>query len=171
MKISGLAAGTSYEFKAADFVKSKDKNGKVKTIKGNDSKVTVFRTAYKSVPAIKSVKTSKVTQKTKKFKGQYVKSGIHMKWVGPSTMKVTTFKLTVNFKSKLANAGGIIVIDPDGVWHIVSGSKNKYEFSGEIKEYKKGKKLTFKIATYANGGKVDNSTGISPYKKVRVTMK
>ena len=171
MKFSGLAAGTSYEFKAADFVKSKDKNGKVKTLKGNDSKVTVFRTAYKSVPAIKSVKTSKVTQKTKKFKGQYVKSGIHMKWVGPSTMKVTSFKLTVNFKSKLANAGGIVVIDPDGVWHIVSGSKNKYEFSGEIKGYKKGQRLTFKIATYANGGKVDNSTGISPYKKVSVTMK
>ena len=174
MKLTGLSAGTSYQVKAVNYVKSKDKNGKIKTINSSESQVRIVRTAYKSLPKIKSVKTSKVKQKTKKFAGQWVKSGIHYKWQKPYTAKVTTYKLTFKFKSKLTNAAGIRVIDPDGVAHVIKGSKNKYTLSGEIKGYKKGQKVKFKVATistFGNGEVKDSLTGISPYKTITVTMK
>ena len=171
MKLTGLSAGTSYQIKAVNFVKSKDRNGKEKTIKGTESSVSIFRTAYKSAPKTKSVKTSKVKQKTRKFAGKWVKSGIHTKWQKPYTLKVTTYKLTIKMKSKPTNAGGIVVKDPDGVVHVIKGSKNKYTLSGEIKGYKKGQKVKFKVATFGNGETADVLTGVSPYKTITVKMK
>lgn len=171
MKLTGLSAGTSYQVKAVNYVKSKDKSGKIKTVSSSESKASIYRTAYKSAPKTKSVKTSKVKQKTKRFKGQWVKSGNKLKWQKPYTAKVTTFKLTIKFKSKLTNAGGIVVKNPDGVVHIIKGSKNVYNLSSEIKGYKKGQKVKFKIATFGNGDKADNITGVSSYKTIIVTMK
>jgi hypothetical protein len=171
IKIAGLSAGTSYLIKAVDFVKSKDKNGKLKTISSNESKENIFRTAYKSAPKIKSVTTSKVKQRTKKFNGQWVKSGIHLKWQKPYTLKVTTYKLTLKMKTKPSNASGIIVKDPDGVVHVIKGAKSKYTLSGEIKGYKKGQTVKFKVATFGNGDKYDKSSGISPYKTINVTLR
>jgi hypothetical protein len=171
MKLTGLSAGTSYQIKAVNYVKSKDKSGNIKSVSSSESKVSIYRTAYKSVPQTKSVKPSKVIQKTKRFKGQWVKSGNKLKWQKPYTAKVTTFKLTIKFKSKLSNAGGIVVKDPDGVVHIIKGSKNVYNLSSEIKGYKKGQKVKFKIATFGNGDKADNITGVSSYKTIIVTMK
>ena len=170
MKITGLSAGSTYEFKAADYVKSKDNNGKIRTIKSNESKVALFRTAAKSAPAIKSATSSKASQKTKKFNGQWVKSGIHMKWQKQYTAKVTSFKLAIKLKGKPA-AAGIVVKDPDGVVHVIKGTKATYNLSTEIKGYKKGKTVTFSIATFGNGDKVDNISAVSPYKKVSVRLK
>lgn len=171
MKITGLNAGTSYQIKAVDYVNSKDKSGITKTVKSNESSESIYRTAYKTAPKTKSVKTSKVKQKTKKFKGQWVKSGNKLKWQKPYSLKVTSYKLTINLKAKLSNAGGLVIKDPDGVVHIITGIKSKYNLSGEIKGYKKGKKVKFKIATFGNGDKVDNLTGVSPYKNISVKMK
>ncbi|MBO4863895.1 MAG: hypothetical protein J5517_05995 [Eubacterium sp.] len=171
IKLTGLSAGTSYQIKAVNFVKSKDRNGKVKTISSNESNVNIFRTAYKSSPKVKSVKTSKVKQKTKKFNGQWVKSGNKLKWQKPYTLNVTTYKLTIKMKSKPTNAGGIVVKDPDGVVHIIKGAKKKYTLSSEIKGFKKGQTVKFKVATFGNGDKVDNITGVSPYKTINVTLR
>ena len=171
MKLTGLSAGTSYQVKAVNYVKSKDKSGSVKTVSSSESSEIIFRTAYKSAPKTKSAKTSKVKQKTKKFNGQWVKSGNKLKWQKPYSLKVTTYKLTINLKSRPSNAGGLVVKDPDGVVHILKGTKSKYTLSSEIKGYKKGKKVKFKVATFGNGDKVDNLTGVSPYKTITVTMK
>ena len=171
MKISGLSAGTSYQFKAVNFVKCKDKSGKTKTINSSECKERIFNTAYNSAPKTKSVKTSKVKQKTKQFKGKWVQSGNKMKWQKPYSLQVTTFKLTIALKSKPASAVGLVVKDPDGVVHILKGTKNKYTLSSEIKGYKKGQKVKFMVATIGNGDKVDNITGVSPYKTISVTMK
>ena len=170
MKITGLSASSVYQFKAVDFVKSKDRNGKVKTISSNDSKEFIFRTANKTGPAIKSAKTSKVSQKTKKFNGQWVKSGIHWKWQKSFTSKATIFKLSIKLKSKTP-AAGLILVDPDGVGHLIKGTKDTFNLSTEIKGYKKGKTVKFKVATFGNGDKVDNITAISPYKTISVTIK
>ena len=171
MKLTGLSVGTSYQVKAVNYVKSKDKSGSVKTVSSSESSEIIFRTAYKSAPKTKSAKTSKVKQKTKKFNGQWVKSGNKLKWQKPYSLKVTTYKLTINLKSRPSNAGGLVVKDPDGVVHILKGTKSKYTLSSEIKGYKKGKKVKFKVATFGNGDKVDNLTGVSPYKTITVTMK
>ena len=171
MKLTGLSAGTSYQIKAVNYVKSKDKSGSVKTVSSSESSEIIFRTAYKSAPKTKSAKTSKVKQKTKKFNGQWVKSGNKLKWQKPYSLKVTTYKLTINLKSRPSNAGGLVVKDPDGVVHILKGTKSKYTLSSEIKGYKKGQKVKFKVATFGNGDKVDNLTGVSPYKTITVTMK
>ena len=170
MKITGLKAGTAYQVKAVNYVKSKDHNGKVKLIKNAGTAVKVFNTAYKSGPAASSVKVTKLTQQTKHFNGQWVKSGIRFKWMPAFTSDVTSYKMEVRFKKKPKNAKGIIVVNPDGVVKVIKGSKSKYKISGDIKGFAKGKTVKFKIATFANGSTVSDVTGISPYKTISVRM-
>ena len=151
MTIKGLKPGKAYSVRTY-FATEVEQDGRKQFISGRDNgfisnTVTVKTGGAK--PAIKSIKITKVKQKSYTYsqpiwQRYWYGTMLIMRIVGYKKVKAykTKFKVTVNMKKKPGASG----IEING--KKLKGNKKKYTTSFELDGKKKGKKFLIKICSY-----------------------
>ena len=169
-KVSGLKASTNYEVRVY-YGKVVFENGKDVLISGKSngyvSNVITFKTGAKK-PAIKSIKISKVKQKSSIYRQpiwgrRWIGTMLYMYIAGYRNVRVytTKFKVTVNLKKK-PGAAGIYLNGKK-----MKGNKKKYTTTMELSGKMKGKKYKFSVYSYQSS----TYEGYSPVSKKKVKIR
>ncbi len=166
-----LKASTNYTAKSF-FGKMVQYGGKNIAILGSQtgyySTAKTVKTAGKKLK-IKSVKISKVSQKTRKKNGWhvgYIRDPYYGTWHlglinGPYTSTTTKFNIKVTFKSK-PGAAGIYIGNKR-----IKGNKKSYSAKFELGGKYKGKKLTFSFMSYQS----NSYSSYSPVLRKKIKIK
>lgn len=173
MTVKKLKAGTVYQFKAANFVKSlSPEDGKtVRTAKSDLSKALNVRTGFGAAPEIKSIKVSGAQTKKVHVNGYWESDG---DWHPAYDYTVTNYKLTITLKSAPKGMQGIKVTGAhsSGLPLWAKGTGTTFTFNASAAGNAIGKNVKLAICTYANKFGADSGhSGYSPAAKKNVTVR